>query len=368
MKKLLNFFPLLALILFIQCKAFKALTTGSGGSQLKATVTKEGLITCFEKGLSANGVAIWCEASAILYDGKKLFIANDKDMPDKRSSVFYWAFKNGFADTTQSVVYLNNPILKNGKKFEDFALTPDGNIVFLNTGFDRIKPGTTEWNGYNTIYYWQIGNEKNLHVLSPKNTDSTSVFLRDKISNVLKSSEFPQGMPYFKIEGLAATKDKLYFGVREEGKKFDDFKYKTKILTITYRMKYGKIELGDNFKVLSDFNITSLQPSLKQPMGISSIEYDHFNKRFLILTSFETGEKRGGYLWTATQRDLENNRMNLVRDAQANPVFFTNKAEDIAIINKNKIIIIHDDDRGMPTVAGRLRQPNQAAYSIVEFK
>ncbi len=363
--KRVNLIPLLALLCLVQCRSARPLT---GSEQNTAIITKQGFINCFEKGLTANGQPIWCEASAILYDGKNLFFANDKDMPDTRSSVFYWAFKNGFADTAKPPLYLDNPVLKYGKKFEDFSLTPDGKTVFLTTGFDRIKPGTKEWNGYNTIYYWQPGNENNPKVLRENSTDSSSVFLRDKISKALVTAEFPNGMPYFKIEGLAATNDQLFFGVREEGKKFDDFKYRVKIITAGYHLNNGIVSLEDNFKVLSDININNVPPFFKQPMGISSIEYDHFNNRFLILTSYKNGEKNGGYLWTASLSDLENNKMTLIRSSSGNPIAFSNKSEDIAIINKRKIIIVYDDDRLQTIINGQVRQPNQAGYSVVEFK
>lgn len=368
MKRTLHFITLFALIFLLQCKTSKTGTAVSGNNLLQASITREGLLSCFEPGLAANGQPIWCEASAIVYDGKRLFFANDKDMPDKRSSVFSFAFKNGFADTTEAVQYLNNPEFKYGKKYEDFAMSPDGKIVFLSTAFDRVKPGTTEWNAYNTILYWQVGNENHPSVLRLNNTDSSSAFLRDRFSKVLASPEFPDGMPYFKSEGIAATDNMLYFGIREEGKKFDDFKYKIKIVTVPYQVSNGKIELGTAFKVMADINLTSLDSSLKKPMGISSIEYDRYNNRFLILTSFENGTTLGGYLWTATQSDLENGKINLVKDEKGNALAFTHKSEDIAIINRKEIIVIHDDDRVMTTVSGKIRQPNQAAYSIVEFK
>lgn len=352
-----------AILIISSCSVFKSTLADAS----KATIVKEGLINCFESGLTASGQPVYCEASAIVYDGKNVLFANDKDMPDKRSSVFYWPFANGFADTTKPVQYVVNGLLKNAKKFEDFAITPDRKLVFLATGFDRIKPGTTEWNGFNTILYWTAGNESSARVLSFTNNDSTSVYLREQIARVLATSEFPAGMPYFKIEGLAATKDMLYLGVREEGKKFDDFKYKTKILSVKYSVNNGNIQIGNEFKV-SDMNMTALQPSPNQPLAISSIEFDPFNNRFLILTSYELGEKHGGYLWTATRQDLENNRMTLVRNALGKPLEFNFKSEDIAVINKKRILIIHDDDRTLVKVGDQTRKPNQAAFSIVDFK
>jgi hypothetical protein len=367
-EKSLKSVSFILIIFLVQCSTSrKPSATGKTG-HIQATITREGLITCFESGLSANGLPVWCESSAILYDGKNLLLANDKDMPDKRSSVFLWPFRDGFADTTWSVEYLTNPVLKNGKKFEDFALSPNSKYVFLTTGFDRVKPGSTEWNSYNTLFYWKTGDEKHPKILRKKLTDSTSVFLRDRISSALSSFSFPNAMPYFKLEGLAATNNRLYFGVREEGKKFDDFTYKIKIISIPYSFRKGELELGREFTVVSDFNSTEALPSQTFPMGISSIEYDHYNNRFLLLTSFENGENLGGYLWTASLSDLKNNNLHLVRDERGEPLVFNHKPEDIAIINKNRVIIIHDDDRVKTSVSGKVRQPNQAAFSIVEFR
>ena len=349
-------------------KLQKNAATGSSANSARATIAYTGFFNCFENGLVAGGQPVWCEASAILYDGSKFFLANDKDMPDQRTSVFYWTAKKGLADTTQSPVYLNTPVFKQGKKWEDFSLTPDGRIVFLSTAFDRIKPGATDWNSYNTILYWQAGNENDPRVLSANHTDSTSVFLRDKLSRVLGSASFPQGMPYFKVEGLAATNDRLFFGIREEGKKFDDFSYKTKIVSVGFHIANGFIELGDDYKIVTDFNPATADPSLKQPVGISSIEYDRFNNRFLILTSYEKGEDLDAYLWTATLSDLEKNNLTLVKDAGGNPLHFSHKAEDIAVVSKSRVVIIHDDDRVKTSVNGQTRQSNQAAYSVVEFK
>src|SRR5688572_7981382 len=148
-EKSLRSISLILIIFLVQCSTSRKPSAIDKGGQVQASVLQEGVITCFEYGLSANGLPVWCESSAILYDGKNLLLANDKDMPDKRSSVFLWPFRNGFADTSWSVEYLTNPLLKNGKKFEDFALSPNGKYVFLTTGFDRVKPVSTEWDAYN---------------------------------------------------------------------------------------------------------------------------------------------------------------------------------------------------------------------------
>ena len=365
MKKFLSLCWLPALLLS-QCKTAQPVIAGTGS--LQASITKEGFFDCFEAGLTTGGQPVWCEASAVLYDGSKMFFANDKDMPDQRTSVFYWTLKRGLPDTSKEAVYLTNPVFRSGKKFEDFACTPDNRIIFLSTAFDRIKPGSTDWNSYNTIFYWQAGNENDPRVLSATHTDSTSVFLRDRISKVLASPAFPEGMPYFKIEGLAATEDKLYFGIREEGKKFDDFSYKVKIVSVGFHIAGGAIELGDDYKVITDFNVAAAQPAITEKVGISSIEFDRFNNRFLILTSYENGDKLGSYLWSATLKELQNNRLQPVKGAGGRQISFSHKGEDLAIISRSKILVIHDDDRVKTSVNGQVRQPQQAAYSVVEFK
>lgn len=352
------------MLLFYQCKTTRTGTAPYPSST--ASIIQQGFINCFEKDLSAEGMPVWCEASAIVYDGSKLFFANDKDMPGTRTSLFYLPLQNGYIDTTQPPTYSENPLVKNGKKYEDFAITPDGNYIFLSTGFDRVKPGSTDWDSYNTILYWKKGDEDHPKVLSVNGNDSTSVSFRQKISKVLTSSEFPGGAPYFKIEGLAVTANTMYWGVREEGRKFDDFKYKIKILSSPYTITNGKIEAGD-ISLLADFNIPSINPS-SETIAISSIEYDHFNDRFLILTSYEDSNKLGGFLWTATLNELKAHKMNLVKDTQGNVIDFHHKSEDVAIINKNRAIIIDDDDRVVTQMGNQIRQPNQAGYSIVEFK
>jgi len=356
-------FPLLVLILVIvSCKPTKTTKVNLNAAQ----VIKEGFINCFEKDLVSNGLPVWCEASAILYDGKNIFFANDKDMPDKRSSLFYWNFQNDFIDTARAATYSENPLVKSAKKYEDFALTPDGRYAFLTTGFDRIKPGSTEWDNYNTILCWKTGDEKNAMVLSVNGTDSTSVSFRNKISKALVSPEFPGGAPYFKIEGLAVTKDKMYWGVREEGKAFDDFKYKIKILSSSYTIINNKVNVGD-IQLFTDINTSSVNPSNGQ-IAISSIEYDHLNNRFLILTSYENDGKLGGYLWTATLNELKEGKINIVKDLQGNIIDFHHKCEDITIINQKKVIVIDDDDRTITRMGNEVRQPYQAGYCILEFR
>ena len=363
MKKLL--LPLLVFCAFWSCQrpASKAIAG--------ASIEKEGLIDCFQAGLQAGGKEVWCEASAVLYDNANLTIASDKDMPNTDAAVFYWAYSesNMFA---KPATYFTQNLLKTSQKYEDFALTPDRKTAFLTTGFDRVKEGSTEWDSYNALLYWPVN--QNPQQIQPKAVnlktgEKFSMGLRAALSQALRSAEFPNGMPYFKVEGFAATNDKLYFGIREEGKKYDDFKYKAKVLTVSYSFASDSLVVSNDFQTLADIDIAALQPNLPKPLALSCIEYDAQRKIFWVLTSMES-ETQGNcaYLWWATESDLKNNKLHLVNDkASGQPLKFTHKAEDLTLIGNNRLFVIHDDDRNRSKVGDQTRQPHQTAYSVVTF-
>lgn len=193
--------------------------------------------------------------------------------------------------------------------------------------------------------------------------------LRNALSKALRSTEFPEAMPYFKVEGFAATQNKLYFGIREEGKKFDNFKYKAKILTVSYSFENDSLKISNNFETLADINIASLEPSLPKPLALSCIEYDATRRIFWVLTSMESEtQENSAYLWWATESDLKANKLNLVKERSTGlPLRFSHKAEDLTPIGSNKLFVIHDDDRNRSKIGEQVRQPHQAAYSVVEF-
>lgn len=335
------------------------------------TIVKEGLIDCFQPGLQAGGKELWCEASAVLSDGRNLIFANDKDMPDADAAVFYWAYSENNM-WGKKPTYLTQNLFKTPQKYEDFSLAPDRKHAFLTTGFDRVKEGSNEWDSYNTLLYWPVSD--NPQKIQPKAVhlkagEKFSMSLREALSQALLSPEFPQGMPYFKVEGFAATENKLYFGIREEGKKYDDFKYKAKILTASYHFEGDSLVVSNDFRTLADIDIQSLQPNLPKSLALSCIEYDAERKIFWILTSIES-ETQGNsaYLWWASEEELEKDKLNLVTTSgTGQPLKFTHKAEDLTPVGNNRLFVIHDDDRNRTKVGTQTRQPHQAAYSIVEF-
>ncbi|GAB3558069.1 hypothetical protein [Spirosoma fluminis] len=353
--------------LSIGCKTVKptVITT----APRSAAIAEEGLLTCFAPGTALDGKPVWCEASAVLFDGKNVLVANDKDMPSGFSPVFTKTL-TALADSTQPPTYLLAPAYAAARKYEDFAQTPDGKFVFLTTAFDRVKPGSRDWDGYNTILYWPKGDEQQPRVLAPDDTSRTSMAYRQRIAQLLANDEFPGSMPYFKIEGLAATDRQLLFGIREEGKAFDNFKYRAKIIGVSYRIegtgKALRIRLGDDWTLVADFDPAKAEAGLPQPLALSSIEYDAFRNRFWLLTSMEADGKLDAYLWTASPEELATNKpFTLIRDEQGQPLRLGHKAEDVTPLDKNRLLIIHDDDRVRTSVGNRVRQPHQTAYTIL---
>ncbi|GAB3735356.1 hypothetical protein [Spirosoma lituiforme] len=358
-----------ALLLVYGCKTAKYVTNTAPAS---ASITQEGLLTCFTAGTSLNGQPVWCEASAVVYDGKKLFFANDKDMPSGMSPVFDKS-PASIGDSTKTPTYLMSPIFSAARKYEDFAQTPNQTTgyVFLTTAFDRVKPRSHDWDNYNTILYWRKGDEQHPHVLAPDDTSRTSIAYRQRMARLLATDKFPGTLPYFKVEGLAATDKQLLFGVREEGKSFESFTYGAKIISVSYRIEKtssgDRIRLADDWKIINNFDIAKAEPGLPASLGLSSLEYDPYRGRFWMLTSLEKNGQLDAYLWTITPEDLYANKpFTLLRDARGQPLHTAgHKAEDLTFLDANRVLLIHDDDRGQTVVGPRTRQPNQAAYTII---
>jgi hypothetical protein len=335
-----------------------------------AAITEEGFMSCFSPNTTAAGNRLWCEVSAVVYDGKKLLFANDKDAPAGQSSVFSRNLIQ-LADTARPT-YLMVPPYVAAHKYEDFARTPDGRFVLLTTAFDRVKPGSTDWDGYNTLLYWRTGDEAHPHVLTTDDATSASLGIRQHLASILANDVFPGNMPYFKIEGLAATDDKLFFGVREEGKSYSDFTHRTKIISVSYRIErkgnQERIRLSDDWKLIADFNPARTHPELPRPLALSSLEYDPYHQCFWLLTSLEANGHLDAYLWVIKPEDLYTNKpFTLITNVVGKPLHLGHKAEDLTPLDHQRLLLIHDDDRVQTTIGKRTRQSNQAAYSILSI-
>ncbi|RRB10633.1 hypothetical protein [Larkinella knui] len=361
---------LLVSLSLVECKTGRKAADKST-SVLSASLETENLLSCCDFGTKMpDGSPVWCEASAVLFDNGTVYVANDKDMPAGLSPVFTKPWK-ALADSTVRPTPLLAEAFRTTRKYEDFAT--NGDYVFLTTAFDRVKPGSTDWDSYNTILYWKKGNEANPQVLAPQPGAKNSVAFREQLGNVLAQNRpaFPNGMPYFKVEGLAVMDSLLLFGIREEGEKYDKFDYRVRIVTVPFFVEKTadgeRLALRNDWRIVADFDPATVA-GLPKPLALSSLEYDRTRKLFWLLTSIEINGQLDAYLWTATPDALLNNRpFTVVRDATGQPVHFNHKAEDLTLIDANHLLVIHDDDRAATKVGPQIRQPNQAAYTVLKI-
>ncbi|MBO0932708.1 hypothetical protein [Fibrella aquatilis] len=339
----------------------------------RVQIEQEGFAIGFSDTLKSGGKPFWFEASAILYDGKSILVAHDKPMPDGRSSIGFWP---GIREMMLNPpAYFTDDVFKRGIKYEELAQTPDRKWVFATTAFDRVKEGSTDWDGYNLLLCWPAGKPSKAQVLGNAQaftTEGTSVSLRDKLSSALALEDltFLGLVRYFKIEGLTATASQLYVGIREEGNSFQDFKSVVRILTIPYtvvgRGDKQHIELTGNFTPMATIKVDA-QSDEKLPanLGLSSLKYDPSRDIFWIITSHESSTNVGSYLWTATEAELTAGKMNIVRLPNNEPLRMTHKAEDMTFLNPRTVLLINDDDRLPTKMYNSVRKPNQAAYLVL---
>jgi len=352
-------------------------------------ISERGIIDVFEKGLTDDaGKTVFCETSAIAYDGKNVIMGSDKPIPgdslSQRSSVFYIDYSDF---PTAMVTYYTAPAFVEAIKYEDFTVTPDGQYIIATTGFDRVHyTGTSEWDNYNTMLIWPVGKPDEVQIVSSSTVDgvTSSVGLRQKISSALKTQEFPDGVPYFKIEGLAAIPgNQLLLGIRELGASYEVFDYAIIIISVSYDIVNGELILSDDYQLIYDYDPAEKRSELNGfTVALSSLEYDRYHDRLYLLTSYEvqsggevTDEDIGAFLWLLPMNNLNTKKAPelVLKGSDATPLLFAHKGEGVAVINERRIIVIHDDDR----VLGRehienvetqfSRQPHQAAYTIVDF-
>lgn len=334
----------------------------------------EGYFSVYPNGTRYNhGGIAHLELSAVVFYNGKLVFANDKPIPEK-SPVFSISYP---VSPEVEPVFFMQSLLINTSKYEDMTITSDKKFVIATTGFDRYKEDGT-WNAFNNLLYWLSDDENNVKLLNLKSNQQKKCCknLREIFSTQLANEQFPTKMPYFKIEGLMALPgSKLVFGIRETGAKWNESQQTIQCITTDYTVKGDTMFLNNNFEKM--FHFTPDSNEFEKPLGLSSLEYDPFTDRVLILTSYELGEKPediGGFLWIISRNDfLENKKPMPVRKNTGEYLEFAHKPEGIAIIEQNRFFIVHDDDRIVgqkePQSENQFyRKPHQAAYNELKIK
>ncbi|MGC3873707.1 hypothetical protein ACPF7Z_10595 [Halomonas sp. GXIMD04776] len=343
----------------------------------QATILSHGTMHCFPTGLrDEQDRLVNVEVSAVVYDGQRLILASDKPIPGaERSAVFAMDISDqGIPDDTTLEYFTAGPIAR-ATKYEDFALTADGKYVLATTGFDRIDNESHDLNDYNHLLIWPLGEPDKVKTVDPDPRDGVegSLELRSKLNAAI-------GKPYYKIEGLAAIPGKqgdglLLFGVREQGNAHDDFEYVCRVVGAHYKITAdGNLEFVDELRSLYRFDPGQFE-GVRHVCGLSSLEYDPFNDRLYLLTSFETEiegvEHIGGYLWVMALEDFAANKSPaLVIDAEGAPLEFEHKAEGLAVLDKARLFVAYDNDRhmGLGDIDERdERYACEAPYTLLEM-
>ena len=165
---------------------------------MKAKLYHEGLIACFEKSIqNSKGEDLYCETSSIVYTKNKLILASDKLMPAGLvSPVFSLPLKNGMPQDVKPEYFIAPPFLK-ARKLEGLTLTPDNRYILATTSFDRLRKDSS-LDGFNTLLIWPVGQPESVKIVSPfsRNGVVSSLKLKEKFSQALKSKEYPDGPPH----------------------------------------------------------------------------------------------------------------------------------------------------------------------------
>lgn len=338
-----------------------------------------GYMECFpKKTLNEDNSPVSCELSGVAYYHDSVFFVSDKRIPGT-SSLFGGPFEVPFK--RRDFTHYGGKHVVNARKMEDMAVSPNQDYMFITTGFDRVKSKPTSWDYYNMLIIRDLTRNipEKLAFSVKREERESSLKLRRMIKNALRSRLYPEGAPYFKVGGIAVTHDNYFLiGIREIGSSYrkGDFENTITILGAKYRIEGAEMKFTSELKVIYRFDYEE-NTFIKEKIGLSGLEYDVYNKRLFILTSYEHGdsdEQVGGYLWVLPLKDFFlNNPPSYVRKRDGTPLNFAHKSEGVTVLSPHKVLIIHDDDRikGSEYVTDARKQfkrkLNQAAFTVLYF-
>ena len=370
---------LLILILFFGLQSCSTVKVVTSESKVTGTVEQFGLINGFPAGTkNVDGSLAYCETSAVINLGDRLLIASDKPAPNSDvSAAFSIQVESTFPSVITDVKYETSPVLNNSTKIESMAKSPATDLFFAATAFDRIKTDSPEWDTYNRLVYWEGENPENARVLLKSEDQGivSSKNIREALHRVIRNRKYPNGVSYFKIEGLAVLKDNsILFGVRELGPNYENFDYTFTILSTSFIQSSSGIVINPDWKKVFEFT-PSRDTRINKNIGLSGIEYHEATNSLIALTSYEKeGEASESFLWVLPMEKRLSYRTKpiLMMGEDGKPLTLPFKAEGLTFLNKNTLFIICDEDRMATKVitnTGEMeRKPHQGVFAIIKIK
>jgi len=345
---------------------------------MRAQILKHGVFLCFDSDLTDDGgEPINVEISAIAWNGRRLVFGSDKNIPGAhRSPVFALDIDDTGRPLPDSLAFYTADLIKTAEKYEDFALSDDGQYLIASTGFDRADDNDAHMDRYNRLLVWPCDDASAPTLVGDDENDGirSSVGLREDLAAAL-------GAPYFKVEGLASMpaddgRDPLLlFGIREVGRAHDDFAYVCQVVGAPYRIDDGHLRFTGAFEVVYEFEPRAFE-AVRFDVGLSSLEYDPAGGALYFLTSFEVDDGHGGdhlgaYLWYLSTADFQAGRApSLVQDESGHTLEFTNKAEGVAVLPGGDLFVVYDPDRKLDLADHHPRDerhPGEAPYTLLRL-
>lgn len=370
-----NTLIILVSLLLVSCGTVKEITSES---EVSGSIVHYGLINGLPEGtLDDRDRPINFEASAVTNLGDRILIANDKFIPESvGASVVAVPVQKKWPTVLNAENDFDTPLL-GARKIESMAKSPNFDLYFAATAFDRIKPDGS-WDNYNMLFYWEGKDYDKARVLIKSVSEEgmvSSKNLREALHRVVKNRKYYTGVSYFKVEGMAVLPDNtLILGIREMGPSYEDFDY-TCMLVATKFIKTGSgMTINPEWRKIYEFDPKS-HPAIQKSYGLSSLEYHPESNSLVALTTYEEEDRPHEtlvWLIPVVKRWNGYHKPVLVTDANGNPLRLPYKGEGCTFLDKNSLMIVFDEDRvesklnieGMPD----RRSPHQAIFGILDFK
>lgn len=355
-----------------------AASCAAGGPTPTADIEYIGLLDCYSgEAVDTKGRPLSCETSAVEAVGSRLLIISDKETPEGSPSPTMWmAIPESWSEeiASDNLIHEGNAVLRTARKIEGLSSSAEGDFVFATTDFDwPPDENSTEADPYNTLIYWPTDDITGARIAHPTihNGVTSSLSLRSHFAEALKSAKYPEGPPYFKIEGLAALPNReLLFGIREIGVDYEHPEFTFVVLKASYTVsKDREVQLSFPLSVFANVDDFGNLPN-KNEIGLSSIAAH--NGRLWYLTSREAPEGEVGhesYLWTSGVQSGD--VPELVMRPDGAPFLLSCKAEGLTILPDSKLFIVCDEDRSpssfeLPSGKNVTRRPGQGVYFVVD--